>query len=84
MFSCEFCEISENTFFHRTPVSAIYRREVISDFSYLLNFAMAEWFCYVTCFNKVYLILSCKEAYRKSVTQDPKVEPGTQDPKVGP
>ena len=47
----------------------ICRREVISDLFYpfksfsILNFAMAEWFCHVTCFNKVYLILfffSCK------------------------
>ena len=64
VFSCEFCEISKNTFFHRTPLLLQnYRREVISDFFYpfkpfsILNFAMAEWFSHVTCFNKVYLIL---------------------------
>ena len=42
----------------------IYRKQVVSDFfcSFkrfsILNFATVEWFCHVTCFNKVCLILS--------------------------
>ena len=58
--------------FQRTPffiehlwwlLLQIYWREVISDYLYpfkpfnFLNFAMAEWFCHVTCFSKVYPIL---------------------------
>ena len=42
----------------------IYRMEEISDIFFytfkpfsILNFAMAEWFCHITCFSKVYLIL---------------------------
>ena len=59
MFFCEFCEISKKTFFHRTPLVAtsanlpkggnfwfFYRFKPFS----ILNFAMAEWFCHITCF----------------------------------
>ena len=65
VFSCEFCEISKATFFQRTPLVAAstnYRREEIPDFLNpfkpftILHFAMAERFCHVTCFSKVYLI----------------------------
>ena len=66
VFSCEFCEISQTSFFQRTPLvagSTNYRKEEIPDFLNpfkpftILYFAMAERFCHVTCFSKVYLIL---------------------------
>ena len=34
VFSCEFCEISKNTFFHRTPLGA---GSVICDIDSILN-----------------------------------------------
>ena len=66
-FPVNFCEISKNTFFHRTPLVATsgnLTKVVNFCFFYpfiyfsILNFAMAEWFCHVTCFSKVYVILS--------------------------
>ena len=66
VFSCEFCEISRNTFFYRTPLVAASANlpnggnfwffYPFKPFS-ISNFAMAKWFCHVTCFAKVYLIL---------------------------
>ena len=50
-------------FWKSAPQRQIYRREVIPEFYYsfkhftILNFAMMEWFCYVTCFAKVFLLL---------------------------
>ena len=51
---CEFCEISKSTLFHRTPLVAP---------------SVTEWFCHVTCFAKVYLVLLGKlqHLYHKEV-----------------
>ena len=35
VFSCDFCEISKNTFFYRTPLVAVSVISVISGFSML-------------------------------------------------
>ena len=41
MFPCEFCEISKNTFFYRTPPAADYVLSIIKNKKklYILNFA---------------------------------------------
>ena len=56
VFSCEFCEISENTFFYRTPLVAaserlplLKRKVSFLTFKYP-KFTMTEWFYHVTCF----------------------------------
>ena len=49
-------------FWKSAPQWQIYRREVIPEFYYpfkpfsILNFAKTEWFCYATCFAKVFLL----------------------------
>ena len=64
----QYCEVFKNTYKNiyewllleiSTSDLQIYRREVISDFLFylfkpfsILNFAMTEWFCHVTCFVK--------------------------------
>ena len=44
VFSCEFCEISKNTFFHRTPLVAASER--CRSFSYFLLQVFFSQFCY--------------------------------------
>ena len=48
VFSCEFCEISKNTFFHRTPLVAASER--CRSFSYFLLQVFCSQFCYTLIF----------------------------------
>ena len=48
VFSCEFCEISKNTFFHRTPLVAASER--CRSFSYFLLQVFFSQFCYTLIF----------------------------------
>ena len=48
MFSCEFFEISKNTFFHRTPLVAASER--CRSFSYFLLQVFFSQFCYTLIF----------------------------------
>ena len=48
MFSCEFFEISKNTFFHRTPLVAASER--CRPFSYFLPQVFFSQFCYTLIF----------------------------------
>ena len=48
VFSCEFCEISKNTFFHRTPLVAA--SEKCRSFSYFLLQVFFSQFCYTLIF----------------------------------
>ena len=48
VFACEFCEISKNTFFHRTPLVAASKR--YRSFSYFLLQMFFSQFCYTLIF----------------------------------
>ena len=48
VFSCEFCKISKNTFFHKTPLVAASER--CRSFSYFLLQVFFSQFCYTLIF----------------------------------
>ena len=65
VFFCENCKTFNNTYFekHLRTAASENQKEVTPEPYYpfkpfiMLNFAITKWFCYVTCFTKVFLLL---------------------------
>ena len=52
VLSCEFCEISKNTFLHRTPLVAASERSQQHEIGQLKHRLMNDWKCFSYCLKK--------------------------------
>ena len=64
VLSCECCENFRNFYFEKHQWAAVSENQHFRQYpnfnillKFILNFAMAKWFCYVTCFAKIFLLL---------------------------
>ena len=71
VLSCECCETVKNFYFEKHQWTALSENQHFRQYpnfnillKLILNFAMAKWFCYVTCFAKIFLLLLFHNTYQ--------------------